>query len=142
MSTVYVLMEEGWEYNDETFFHPESGSGTPVKIFNSLEAAEKECQKRNLDSFKGLFESGEASQYFYNFEDILPYPERKDKQFRKKLNALLEKVFGSDIEDFNEKFDNRGSVQTSPDATDEDWLAIYNMVNLSFWNVVECEKED
>jgi hypothetical protein len=25
MNTVYVLMEEGWEYNDEIYFQPEGG---------------------------------------------------------------------------------------------------------------------
>ncbi len=142
MSTVYVLMEEGWEYNDETFFHPESGSGTPRKIFTKQEDADKECQKRNIKSLKELFKSGEANQYFYNFGDILPYPERKEKEYQKKLNVVLEKIFGTDVEGINDKLDGRGSIQPAADTTDKDWLALYNMVNLSFWNVVECEKED
>ena len=55
MSNVYVLMEEGWEYNDEVYFHPDSGSGTPVKVFETHEAAITECNSRNIESFRDLF---------------------------------------------------------------------------------------
>ncbi len=141
MSYVYVLMEEGWEYNDETFFHPESGSGSPRKVFTTQEAADKECQKRNIESLRELFESGEANQYFYNFDDILPYPDRKDKGYRNKLEAIVEKLFGMDVESLNDKLGDQQDVRAAADATDEDWLTFYNLVNLSFWNVVECETE-
>ncbi len=142
MSYVYVLMEEGWEYNDETYFHPESGSGTPRKIFNSQEAADKECQKRNVASLRELFENGEANQYFYSFDDILPYPDRKERDYRKKLEAAVEKLFGMDVEALNDKLDNQESIQPAADATDEDWAVLLSMLTLNFWNVVECEKED
>lgn len=138
---VYVLMEEGWEYNDETYFHPESGSGTPRKIFASHEAADKECDKRNVESFRELFTSGEAVQYFYNFNDIIPYESRKDREYLAKIESLSQKIFGLTIDDINEKLDDQEEVSPLPDASDADWSALLSLVNINFWDVVECEKE-
>jgi hypothetical protein len=137
---VYVLMEEGWEYNDETFFHPESGSGTPTKVFPTQEAADTECNKRNVESIRELFTSAEANQYFYNFKDIIPYDKKKDGEYMRKLEGLLEKIFDLDIDSLNEKLDNQEEIEPTKSATDEDWLAFQSMVNLNFWNVVEVEK--
>jgi hypothetical protein len=134
-------MEEGWEYNDETYFHPESGSGTPRKIFASHEAADKECDKRNVESFRELFTSGEAVQYFYNFNDIIPYESRKDREYLAKIESLSQKIFGLTIDDINEKLDDQEEVSPLPDASDADWSALLSLVNINFWDVVECEKE-
>lgn len=141
MEYVYVLMEEGWEYNDETYFHPESGSGTPRKIFASHEAADKECDKRNVESFRELFTSGEAVQYFYNFNDIIPYESRKDREYLAKIESLSQKIFGLTIDDINEKLDDQEEVSPLPDASDADWSELLSLVNINFWDVVECEKE-
>ena len=138
---VYVLMEEGWEYNDETYFHPESGSGTPRKIFASQEAADKECSKRNIESFRELFTSGEAIQYFYNFRDIIPYKHHKDTQYLGKIENLTAKIFGLSIDEVNEKLDDQEEFSPLPDASDADWSALLSMVKMNFWDVVECEKE-
>lgn len=45
--TVYILSKIGWEYNDETYYRPESEGGTPVFAFTTEEKAQKECDKRN-----------------------------------------------------------------------------------------------
>lgn len=141
MEHVYVLMEEGWEYNDETFFHPESGSGTPRKIYASLEAAEKERDRRNVESIRNLFTSGEASQYFYSFNDIILYESRKNHAEMAKLEALTVKIFGLTIGEINDKLDERDGIAINPDVTDDDWLAFQSKLTLNFWDVVECEKE-
>ena len=39
----YVVMERGFEYNDE--YYTEQEGGTPVKVFTSKEEAEKHRQK-------------------------------------------------------------------------------------------------
>lgn len=141
MENVYVLMEEGWEYNDETFFHPESGSGTPRKVFATNEAAQKECDARNVESFRDLFTSGEANQYFYSFDDVIPYNKRKDRDFMVKLESLCSKIFGTTVSGINDALEDQESMEINEGATDEDWLAFQAMTTMNFWNVVEVEKE-
>lgn len=45
--TIYILSEIGWEYNDENYYRPESGGGTPVKAYSTREKAQDECNKLN-----------------------------------------------------------------------------------------------
>jgi hypothetical protein len=141
MEHVYVLMEEGWEYNDETFFHPESGSGTPRKIYATLEAAEKERDQRNIKSIRNLFTTGEARQYFYSFDDIVLYEVRKTHAEMAKLEALTVKMFGVTLGELDDKLNERDDIAVNPDVTDGDWLELQSKLTLNFWDVVECEKE-
>lgn len=140
MENVYVLMEEGWEYNDETYFHPESGSGTPTKAFATNEAAQKECDARNVESIRNLFTSGEANQYFYSFNDIIPYTSKKDREFTNKLEGLCQKIFGTGISGINDLLEEGDGVDINEGTTDQDWLDFQSMTTLNFWNVVEVEK--
>lgn len=141
MEHVYVLMEEGWEYNDETFFHPESGGGTPSKIYATLEAATKERDRRNVDSIRKLFTTGEASQYFYNIDDIILYEHRKNHTGTAMIESLTVKIFGMTVGELNDKLDGRDEIAVNPDVTDADWLEFQSKLTLNFWDVVECEKE-
>lgn len=56
----FVLIERAWEYNDEYYFRPESGGGTPVHIFETRDAAEKEKTKleRKKVGFKDTIREG------------------------------------------------------------------------------------
>lgn len=141
MSNVYVLMEEGWEYNDETFFHPESGSGTPHVVFDTQEAAGAECNKRNLESLKKIFADGEASQYFYNVNDIIPYQHRKGSTPQmERIEELTQIIFGCDLETLNGQLEYQRKIEANPDVSDTTWLEFQSMTTLNFWNVVECER--
>jgi hypothetical protein len=141
MSNVYVLMEEGWEYNDETYFHPDSGSGTPTKVFETQEAADVECNKRNLDSLKEMFAEGDASQYFYNLTDIIVYSNRKDSDKVERLEEIIQIIFGCDIDQLNDQLDFQRKIEANPDVSDTTWLEFQSMTTLNFWTVVECERE-
>ncbi len=141
MSNVYVLMEEGWEYNDETFFHPESGSGTPVKVFASQEVAEIECNKRNLESFKAIFSDGEASQYFYNIDPIIAYSNRKNGERLDRFDELSQIIFGCNRDGLTNQLEFQKKIGSNPDVSDTTWLEFMSMTTLNFWNVVECERE-
>jgi hypothetical protein len=46
----YILMEVGYEYNDETYNWSEGG--TPIKSFDSKELAEAECLTRNIETYR------------------------------------------------------------------------------------------
>jgi hypothetical protein len=50
--TVYILSKIGWEYNDETYYRPESEGGTPVKAYSTKEKAQAECDKLNAPLLK------------------------------------------------------------------------------------------
>jgi hypothetical protein len=141
MSNVYVLMEEGWEYNDETYFHPDSGSGTPTKVFGTQEAADVECNRRNLESLKKMFAEGDASQYFYNLTNIIIYSSRKDSDKVERLEELIQIIFGCDIDQLNDQLDYQRKIEANPDVSDTTWLEFQSMTTLNFWTVVECEKE-
>lgn len=40
----YVVVEIGWEYNDEYYYRGESDGGNPVKVFLDKAAAEAEAE--------------------------------------------------------------------------------------------------
>jgi hypothetical protein len=139
MNTVYVLMEEGWDYNDETYFQSEAGGGHPKCFFTSQEEADKACLANNLTSFKELWTSGEIREYCYGVSDLLPYDDRKDKAKKKLLNATCESLFGMDWEDLGEAFNNQDEIPIQ-EQSDETWTTLFNLLNLNFWNVVKVEK--
>ena len=45
--TAFVVVEIGWEYNDEYYYRGECGGGNPRKIFLSKDSADFECEKLN-----------------------------------------------------------------------------------------------
>jgi len=139
MDTVYVLMEEGWEYNDEIYFRSEGGSGSPHSFFTDKEKAQAECDKRNLDSFRKLWESGEIREYCYGFDDLIPYNSRKDRAKRKALDKICEKIFGKDFGEISEDFYNDEDVKIES-RSDEDWKELMSYLKLNFWEVVPVEK--
>jgi hypothetical protein len=50
MSKKYIVMERGFEYDDE--YHREGEGGEPVKIFDTKVAAEQEASRLNNDTWK------------------------------------------------------------------------------------------
>jgi hypothetical protein len=47
MMKVFVVMEIGWEYNDENYFRPEDGGGTPKVAYLSRNDAVLSCKDMN-----------------------------------------------------------------------------------------------
>lgn len=45
----YVLVELGWEYNDETYYRPESEGGKPSRIYLDKATAYKACHDLNKE---------------------------------------------------------------------------------------------
>lgn len=48
----YILMEIGWEYDDETYSRPEDDGGTPKKVFLSKKKAYDACSLLNAERVK------------------------------------------------------------------------------------------
>lgn len=142
MSKMYVLVEEGWEYNDEVMFRPESGGGTPTKVFASKEKAEQERDRLNAKVLSAKFADGSIQDYFYSISDMVPYSRKKDKKYQSDLDAATQKVFGMSFEDLDEKFadGNYREVKVKTEASPKDWAAFIELTNFNFWDVVEVEK--
>ena len=151
MSEMYVLMEAGWDYNDEFFYRSEGSGGHPHKVYASKEAAQTECASRNVARLKELFNSGEISEYYEGFHDLLPYNKTHDAEFYSRLDGACNKIFGVDFEqlgDIERRHEYKRSQNPSPQslikdsATDANWLELFNCTKLEFWEVVNVEKED
>jgi hypothetical protein len=140
MNTVYVLMEEGWDYNDEVYFRSDAGGGHPKGFFLNEEEANKECQARNLKSFKELWANGDIREYCYGIDELLPYNDRKDKSQKKLLEQTCQKLFGMDWDELDEAFMNQDEIPKSESGTDADWQQLFDLMTLNFWNVVTVEK--
>lgn len=67
--TVYILSKIGWEYNDETYYRPESEGGVPVKAYSTKEKAQAECDKLNAPLLKLDPESGYVRESDGSHED-------------------------------------------------------------------------
>jgi hypothetical protein len=48
----YIVLTQGWEYNDEYYFRPDSESGTPKAVYVTQEAAEAAALALNVQQFK------------------------------------------------------------------------------------------
>jgi hypothetical protein len=139
MDVVYVLMHEGWEYNDEVFFRAESGGGTPHSFFTKEEEAQSECDKRNLKDFKSLWETGEIREYCYGIDELIHYNKREDKEKLRALDKICEKIFDKDFNEIGESF-NDGEDLKILSESDEDWKELMSHLTLNFWDVVAVER--
>jgi hypothetical protein len=64
---IYVIVEAGFEYNDNYFYAPECGGGNPIKYYNTAEEASKACQELNdaarIDADPQDYDSGYGSDF-------------------------------------------------------------------------------
>ena len=71
--TVYIVSKIGWEYNDETYYRPESEGGTPVLAFSTQAKAQAECDKRNAHLKDNTGEDGYVTEALDNEVDVDEY---------------------------------------------------------------------
>jgi len=124
----YVVLQKGFEYNDEVYSQAESGGGHPHKIFFTEESARKEVERMNLEELKQT----NITDYTYDIEDICDDPD-----------GLLELC-----NSLNEKYGKMESTNrwNSPDeyrlhemATEEESKKYFDMVDLYFYEMVQVE---
>ncbi len=139
MDVVYVLMEEGWDYNDETYFRPEGGGGSPHSFYTVKADADKECDARNIEKFRSLWESGDIREYCYGIEDLLPYQSKKDKEFRKKLDAVCNRLFALSFAEISDYLDEEAEISIVGES-DDDWKELMSYTRMNFWEVVTVER--
>lgn len=58
---IYVIVEVGWEYNDEYYHRPECGGGTPKMFFTEEEKALAQVTVNQMNSKKRQNLAGDSS---------------------------------------------------------------------------------
>lgn len=139
MDVVYVLMEAGWDYNDEVFFQAESGGGSPHSFYTVKEDADKECDARNIEKFRSLWETGEIREYCYGINDLLPYDKKNDKEFKKNLDAVCQRLFALSFNEISDYLDEEAELSVVGES-DDDWKELMSFTRMSFWEVVTVER--
>jgi hypothetical protein len=82
MPTGFVVLEVGYEYNDQTYYQPESGGGKPVHIFTSKKRAEEVALQLAATKLRNL----DPTEYGNNWEDVSTI---KQEELKKKLQEIF-----------------------------------------------------
>lgn len=109
----YVLMKNGWEYNDEVYYR--STGGTPQKLYSDLDEAQEAVDQLNLKELKSI------SKYFV---DYVGY------EMPSKLADFLESK-GLPTDDW------RLDISS---LSDEDIIKAGKLGNVSFYEIIEIEE--
>lgn len=120
---LYVVMEVGWEYNDQYYYRPESMGGLPVKIFSSEDLALMICKELEFEFFKSYADSG----YYGVLAEILLM-----NDMREDVNEELREITGD-----NNIFIDRSGVLNILDSnklTPDLWYEI-------IWSRGACQYE-
>ena len=80
----FVILQKGFEYNDEIYSQSESGGGNPHKIFFTREGCSEEVERMNIKQFKET----NITEYSYDVEDVCDDPE----ELLEFCKALEEKI--------------------------------------------------
>lgn len=129
MSTAYVVMEIGWEYNDEVYHRGNNGDsgGTPKKVFRDKAMAEKRSLELNIkeltnNSYRGL------NSFGYELDDIVK------RKHQGELATLLE------LDDLDSWMDNECSL---PDNMSTELATkVLACLKVSWFEVVEVDLEE
>jgi hypothetical protein len=124
----YIILNKGFEYNDEIYSEPESGGGTPKKVFFSKEEAKKEILRLNIQEMKET----DIEQYTYDISDLV----NDVDEFTKYVESLNTK-YGKSIP--KNSWDRPGEYALNNKATDEECIKYMKFVNLSFYELSETE---
>ena len=66
MKTCYVVSHVNYEYNDEVYYPPENGGGTPQLVFTDKKLAENKALLLNSLEFQGLT----PGNYGYELDEV------------------------------------------------------------------------
>lgn len=121
----YILMEKGYEY-DDNYYNPVDG-GIPKKVFFDIKDAEAEHLKLEIKNFKNT----DITSYMYDIEDYLNVSK---EVFENYINSLNEK-YGKP----NKKAWESGEFQLNESATEEEAKKYFDMISLRFFEISEVE---
>lgn len=135
----YVLMECGFEYNDE-YYTPSEG-GNPSKVFTNRKKADEACEKANLVEFKYLVKEGYIREYSSDgLDGLLSDSATEDDLLYEE--GIFKTLFGATAEDWFESGSGWGGkeVELKVEPTEEQWKKLMSCFNLDFYEVVTVQK--
>lgn len=122
----YVILQKGFEYNDEVYTEGEGGN--PQIVCFSKEDAKIKVDQLNFDEYK----KRSLTEYTYDLEDVL----KVDVEDYEKFNESLVEKYGP-IVATNRWYDTENILH--PKASAEESKKYCDMTTLSFYDVVETE---
>lgn len=127
----YILMQKGYEYDDNYYTSPECGGGTPTKIYFQHSDAQIEENKLNIEALKStdisLYTGGDNMEYYINVttEELIEY-----------VNSLVKKYGSPILGRYQRSF---GVYQLHPDANEEESNKYLQMVHIRFYEISETD---
>lgn len=139
METIYLVMEQGFDYNDEYYFQVDGGS--PDSFFLEKEKAEAVCEAKNLGEFKRLVKEGYIREYSSDGLSGLLSDSATENDLLYE-EGIFKTLFGVSAEDWFESGDGWGGKEVSlkVEPTEEQWKQLMNCFNLEFYNVVTVQR--
>lgn len=125
MTTLYIISEVGWDYDDNNYY---SHDGVhPTKAFRSKQKALEELDKISLHRFKENF----SEINYYGYDEVFDSDSAEQSK-------IFEKLFQTDLPGFTRTQNIQFVVQPS----EADWKELYNCCNIRWYSIAEIEVED
>ncbi len=121
----YVILQKGFEYNDEIYSDSEGGS--PSLVTFDLEGAKNKVKELNISEYKKV----SLRDYAYDMEDVLSVDEDTFLAFNRKLREKYGEIQTRWREDVH--------YMLHPSANEEEANEYASMVTISFYEYVETE---
>jgi len=123
----YVILQKGYEY-DDNIYNPQEG-GTPMKVFFNLQDANSEKDRLEIKSMK----EQDISYYTYSIEDELNVEINELTSFLESLNNKYGKPAPVN------RYDSLGEYQLNPMASDEEAKKFLSMHSIRFYELSEVD---
>lgn len=138
MDVFYVLMERGFDYNDEYYFQIDGGN--PSKVFTNRKKADEACEKANLEEFKRLVKEGYIREYSSDgLDGLLSDSATEDDLLYD--SGIFKTLFGLTAEDWYEaQWNHNVDDKLKVEPTEEQWKKLMSCFNLDFYEVVTVQK--
>ena len=139
METIYLVMEQGFDYNDEYYYRVDSGS--PDSFFTNKKKAEEAAEAKNLEEFKRLVKEDYIREYSSDgLHGLLSDSATEEDTLYEK--GIFKTLFGASAEDWFESGDGWGgkAVTLKVEPTEKQWKKLFSCFNLNFYNVVTVQK--
>lgn len=124
----YIILRKRFEYNDEIYSQPDSGGGTPEKVFFTKEDAKQEILRLNIEEMKET----DIEHYTYDIGDLVTDLDG----FKEYIKSLNEK-YGKPTP--KNQWDRPDQYRLNSNATYEESSKYMRYVNLSFYELAETE---
>ncbi len=135
--TFYVLMEQGFEYNDE--YYTRTDGGNPKNVFTNRKKAEAACEEKNLEEFKRLVKEGYIREYTSDgLEGLLSDSVTEEDLLYEE--GIFRTLFGLSAEDWYEAQWGNADDSLKVEPTEKQWAQLMSCFNLNFYNVVTVQK--